>query len=192
MDCGRNMWGSKTGLVEGNWKEITPDIAYNTNIMLQNFSVDVREIWKLWLLTVGSLKNISRQMSDENMTTFYATRQCEGTVAVPCEFCLYCTAVWRYCSGAMWSSFYITRQCDGIVAVPCEVGFFIRQMKYTPFMTEKSNLYHIFLKRIGLWLLIYLWVKVLIVIKIRKKRLGKVNYPATRFLKQMPHLSNFL
>jgi len=81
------MWGSKTGLGEENWKEIAPDIAYNTNIMVQNFSVDVGEIWKLWWLTVGSLKNISRQMSDENMTTFYATRQCDVIVAVSCELC---------------------------------------------------------------------------------------------------------
>ena len=53
-------------------------------------------------------------------------------------------------------------------------------------MTEKSNLYHTFLKRIELWLLNYWWLKHLIVIKIRKKHLGKVNYPATCFLKQMP------
>jgi hypothetical protein len=85
MDCGRNMWGSKNGLVEGNWKEITPYIFYHTNIMLQNFSMDVREIWKLWFLTVGHLKNISQQMSDGNMTTFYTTWQCDGRVAVPSE-----------------------------------------------------------------------------------------------------------
>jgi len=53
-------------------------------------------------------------------------------------------------------------------------------------MMEKSNLYHNFQKRIELWLLNYLWVKQLIVINIRKKGLGEVNYPATCFLKQMP------
>ena len=79
------MWGSKNGLVDRNWKEIMPHIVSSTNIMLQYFSVDVRNIWKLWLLTVGRLKNISRQMSDENMMPFYTTRQCEGTEALPLE-----------------------------------------------------------------------------------------------------------
>jgi hypothetical protein len=47
MDCGRNMWASKNGLVVGNRMDIILYTVYNTNIMLQNFSVDVREIWKL-------------------------------------------------------------------------------------------------------------------------------------------------
>ena len=53
--------------------------------MLQNFLVDMREIWKPWLLIVGRLKNTSRQMSDDSMTTYYTIWQCDGWVAVPCE-----------------------------------------------------------------------------------------------------------
>jgi hypothetical protein len=55
LDFGRNMWGSKTGIVDRNWKEITPHIVYNTNVMLQNFSVDVRNIGKL-IINSGPLE----------------------------------------------------------------------------------------------------------------------------------------